>query len=218
EPDVRRNLSPAHRCTKASPKLRPLLLQRVGRSHFPPFPLSGLRGAWKPPRMRRMRGISRQARGGGGGGGCFCGARAGSRDGSCGTRCNSPAARRGLGAEGECCVCVCGGWRGRAAGSPQQLAERYADLAASQAEALRRGEERERQSWRLLDENARLRLENRRLRRENRSLFRQVLKLQQHSQEAEAPDEGVASPPEEEGPSGAKRARAGEEGGGEGAV
>ncbi|XP_020651827.2 tumor suppressor candidate gene 1 protein [Pogona vitticeps] len=160
--------------------------------------------------MRRMRGTSRQSRGSGGG--CFCGARAGSRPGSCGTRC-SPT-RRGRGAEGECCVC--GGWRGRAGGSPQQLAERYADLAASQAEALRRSEERERQSRRLLDENARLRLENRRLRRENRSLFRQVLKLQhqQQLQEAEVGAEGVVSSREEpEGPSEVKIARIGDEDG-----
>ncbi|XP_077201345.1 tumor suppressor candidate gene 1 protein [Paroedura picta] len=114
---------------------------------------------------------------------CFCGARVGG-GGNSGSACCasggggiSSSARRGRGAAGECCVC--GGWRGRAGGSPQQLAERYADLAASHAEALRLGEERERQSARLREENARLKLENRRLRRENRSLFRQVLKLQQ---------------------------------------
>ncbi|XP_068784664.1 tumor suppressor candidate gene 1 protein [Struthio camelus] len=68
-----------------------------------------------------------------------------------------------------------GGWRGQSRGSPQQLAERYADLAASHSEALRQREEREWHNARLRQENARLRLENRRLRRENRSLFRQAL-------------------------------------------
>ncbi|XP_075267142.1 tumor suppressor candidate gene 1 protein [Opisthocomus hoazin] len=67
------------------------------------------------------------------------------------------------------------GWRGQSRGSPQQLAERYADLAASHSEALRQREEREWHNARLRQENARLRLENRRLRRENRSLFRQAL-------------------------------------------
>ncbi|NXY21005.1 TUSC1 protein, partial [Atrichornis clamosus] len=68
-----------------------------------------------------------------------------------------------------------GGWRGQSRGSPQQLAERYADLAASHSEALRQREEREWHNARLRQENARLRLENRRLRRENRCLFRQAL-------------------------------------------
>ncbi|NXY71755.1 TUSC1 protein, partial [Glareola pratincola] len=68
-----------------------------------------------------------------------------------------------------------GGWRGQSRGSPQQLAERYADLAASYSEALRQREEREWHNGRLRQENARLRLENRRLRRENRCLFRQTL-------------------------------------------
>ncbi|NXT90450.1 TUSC1 protein, partial [Anhinga rufa] len=68
-----------------------------------------------------------------------------------------------------------GGWWGQAGGSPQQLAERYADLAASHSEALRQREEREWQNVRLQQENSRLRLENRRLRRENRCLFRQAL-------------------------------------------
>uniref|UniRef100_A0A669QHG3 Tumor suppressor candidate 1 n=1 Tax=Phasianus colchicus TaxID=9054 RepID=A0A669QHG3_PHACC len=67
------------------------------------------------------------------------------------------------------------GWRGQSRGSPQQLAERYADLAASHCEALRQREEREWHNARLRLENARLRLENRRLRRENRCLFRQAL-------------------------------------------
>ncbi|XP_074935025.1 tumor suppressor candidate gene 1 protein [Phalacrocorax aristotelis] len=67
------------------------------------------------------------------------------------------------------------GWRGQSRGSPQQLAERYADLAASHSEALRQREEREWHNARLRQENARLRLENRRLRRENRCLFRQAL-------------------------------------------
>ncbi|NXW81977.1 TUSC1 protein, partial [Alopecoenas beccarii] len=67
------------------------------------------------------------------------------------------------------------GWRGESRGSPQQLAERYADLAASHSEALRQREEREWHNARLRQENARLRLENRRLRRENRCLFRQAL-------------------------------------------
>lgn len=67
------------------------------------------------------------------------------------------------------------GWRGQSRGSLQQLAERYADLAASHSEALRQREEREWHNARLRQENARLRLENRRLRRENRSLFRQAL-------------------------------------------
>ncbi|XP_034953291.1 tumor suppressor candidate gene 1 protein [Zootoca vivipara] len=124
--------------------------------------------------MRRMRSTSRHWRGC-----CFCGARS--------TGCRSISARRGQGKEGECC---CLGWRGRAGGSPQQLAERYADLAASHAEALRIGEERERQSGRLRDENARLRLENRRLRRENRSLFRQALKLQPFQEQEVKPGEG----------------------------
>ncbi|XP_069736279.1 tumor suppressor candidate gene 1 protein [Phaenicophaeus curvirostris] len=66
-------------------------------------------------------------------------------------------------------------WRGQSRGSPQQLAERYADLAASHGEALRQREEREWHNARLRQENARLRQENRRLRRENRSLFRQAL-------------------------------------------
>ncbi|XP_062984611.1 tumor suppressor candidate gene 1 protein [Elgaria multicarinata webbii] len=148
--------------------------------------------------MRRMRGASRQWRGC-----CFCGARAGSssRSSPCGR-----SARRGRSAEGECCVC--GGWRGRPGGSPQQLAERYADLAASHAEALRLVEERERQSRRLRDENARLKLENRRLRRENRNLFCQGLKLPQQLQDPEAKAEGVAASQEEqEGQSGGKRAR-----------
>nr|XP_056704791.1 tumor suppressor candidate gene 1 protein [Euleptes europaea] len=120
--------------------------------------------------MRRTRTASRHW------GCCFCGARVGGRGGSASCSSNSPA-RRGRGEAGECCVC--GGWRGRAGGSPQQLAERYADLASSHAEAVRLGEEREKQSGRLRDENTRLKLENRRLRRENRSLFRQVLTLQQ---------------------------------------
>ncbi|XP_064499228.1 tumor suppressor candidate gene 1 protein [Pseudopipra pipra] len=67
------------------------------------------------------------------------------------------------------------GWRGESRGSPQQLAERYADLAASHSEALRQREEREWHNARLRQENVRLRLENRRLRRENRCLFRQAL-------------------------------------------
>ncbi|NXL51535.1 TUSC1 protein, partial [Podilymbus podiceps] len=67
------------------------------------------------------------------------------------------------------------GWRGQSRGSLQQLAERYADLAASHTEALRQREEREWHNARLRQENARLRLENRRLRRENRCLFRQAL-------------------------------------------
>ncbi|KAM6226284.1 tumor suppressor candidate gene 1 protein [Spheniscus humboldti] len=67
------------------------------------------------------------------------------------------------------------GWRGQSRGSLQQLAERYADLAASHSEALRQREEREWHNARLRQENARLRLENRRLRRENRCLFRQAL-------------------------------------------
>ncbi|OXB70197.1 UNVERIFIED_CONTAM: hypothetical protein H355_011974 [Colinus virginianus] len=67
------------------------------------------------------------------------------------------------------------GWRGQSRGCPQQLAERYADLAASHSEALRQREEREWHNARLRLENARLRLENRRLRRENRCLFRQAL-------------------------------------------
>ncbi|NXY85477.1 TUSC1 protein, partial [Alcedo cyanopectus] len=66
-------------------------------------------------------------------------------------------------------------WRGQSRGSLQQLAERYADLAASHSEALRQREDREWHNARLRQENARLRLENRRLRRENRSLFRQAL-------------------------------------------
>ncbi|NWH60204.1 TUSC1 protein, partial [Geococcyx californianus] len=67
------------------------------------------------------------------------------------------------------------GWRGESRGSPQQLAERYADLAQSHGEALRQREEREWHNARLRQENARLRLENRRLRRENRCLFHQAL-------------------------------------------
>ncbi|XP_062456179.1 tumor suppressor candidate gene 1 protein [Rhea pennata] len=67
------------------------------------------------------------------------------------------------------------GWRGQSRGSPQQLAERYADLAARHREAVRQREEREWHNARLRLENARLRLENARLRRENRSLFRQTL-------------------------------------------
>ncbi|XP_050799197.1 tumor suppressor candidate gene 1 protein [Gopherus flavomarginatus] len=101
--------------------------------------------------MRRMRGAGRR---------WSCGPGAGSRRG------------RGAAVGGGEAAC---GWRGLAGGSPQQLAERYADLAASHSEAVRAREERERQNARLRDENARLRLENRRLRRENRSLFRQAL-------------------------------------------
>ncbi|XP_048360588.1 tumor suppressor candidate gene 1 protein [Sphaerodactylus townsendi] len=133
---------------------------------------------------------------------CFCGARVGGRGSSGSASCSgNSSARRGRGEAGECCVC--GGWRGRAGGSPQQLAERYADLAASHAEAVRLGEEREKQSGRLRDENTRLRVENRRLRRENRSLFRQVLKLQQQPlilplPEGEAESEGGALPREQE--------------------
>ncbi|NXS69678.1 TUSC1 protein, partial [Pandion haliaetus] len=67
------------------------------------------------------------------------------------------------------------GWRGQSRGSAQQLAERYADLAASHGEALRQRGEQEGHNARLRQENARLRLENRRLRRENRCLFRQAL-------------------------------------------
>lgn len=67
------------------------------------------------------------------------------------------------------------GWRGQSRGSLQQLAERYADLAASYSEALRQRAQQETQNARLRQDNARLRLENRRLRRENRSLFRQTL-------------------------------------------
>ncbi|XP_044283960.1 tumor suppressor candidate gene 1 protein [Varanus komodoensis] len=158
--------------------------------------------------MRRMRGASRQWRGC-----CFCGARAGSsRSSPCGR-----SARRGRSVEGECCVC--GGWRGRPGGSPEQLAERYADLAASHAEALRLGEERERQSRRLREENARLKLENRRLRRENRNLFRQALKLPQQQEllrdpEAEAGRE-AAFQEEREAQRGTKRARVGEGGRGD---
>ncbi|KAM6363965.1 tumor suppressor candidate gene 1 protein [Pluvialis apricaria] len=87
-------------------------------------------------------------------------------------------------------------WRGQSRGSPQQLAERYADLAASHSEALRQREEREWHNARLRQENARLRLENRRLRRENRCLFRQTLlrhgpddppaTAAQHGEEAQA--------------------------------
>ncbi|NWU48182.1 TUSC1 protein, partial [Dromas ardeola] len=68
-----------------------------------------------------------------------------------------------------------GGWRGQSRGSLQQLAERYADLAASYSEALRQREERERHNEQLQQENARLRLGDRPLRRENRCLFRQTL-------------------------------------------
>ncbi|XP_061211080.1 tumor suppressor candidate gene 1 protein [Neopsephotus bourkii] len=67
------------------------------------------------------------------------------------------------------------GWRGQSQGSLQQLAERYADLAASYSEALWQRAEQETENARLRQDNARLRLENRRLRRENRSLFRQTL-------------------------------------------
>ncbi|XP_039423507.1 tumor suppressor candidate gene 1 protein [Corvus cornix cornix] len=82
------------------------------------------------------------------------------------------------------------GWRGESRGSPQQLAERYADLAASHSEALRQREEREWHNARLRQENARLRLENRRLRRENRCLFRQALL-------GPGPDKPPADPGEE---------------------
>ncbi|XP_071887402.1 tumor suppressor candidate gene 1 protein [Anas platyrhynchos] len=80
----------------------------------------------------------------------------------------------GVGAEEGSALCQ-EGWRGQSRGSVQQLAERYADLAASHSEALRQREEREWHNARLRQENARLRLENRRLRRENRCLFRQAL-------------------------------------------
>ncbi|XP_063035851.1 tumor suppressor candidate gene 1 protein [Melospiza melodia melodia] len=82
------------------------------------------------------------------------------------------------------------GWRGESRGSPQQLAERYADLAASHSEALRQREEREWHNARLRQENTRLRLENRRLRRENRWLFRQALR-------GPGPDKPSADPDEE---------------------
>ncbi|NXF40308.1 TUSC1 protein, partial [Nyctibius bracteatus] len=83
------------------------------------------------------------------------------------------------------------GWRGQSRGSLQQLAERYADLAASHSEALRQREEREWQNARLRQENTRLRLENRRLRRENRCLFRQALL-------GPGPDKPAAADPGEE--------------------
>ncbi|NXH11881.1 TUSC1 protein, partial [Bucco capensis] len=86
------------------------------------------------------------------------------------------------------------GWRGQSRGSPQQLAERYADLAASHSEALRQREEREWHNARLRQENARLRQENRRLRRENRSLFRQALL----GPGAGDPEEPAAADPSEE--------------------
>ncbi|NXW11302.1 TUSC1 protein, partial [Fregetta grallaria] len=82
-------------------------------------------------------------------------------------------------------------WRGQSRGSLQQLAERYADLAASHSEALRQREEREWHNARLRQENARLRLENRRLRRENRCLFRQTLPGPGHDKP------GAADPGEE---------------------
>ncbi|NXD87532.1 TUSC1 protein, partial [Halcyon senegalensis] len=85
-------------------------------------------------------------------------------------------------------------WRGQSRGSLQQLAERYADLAASHSEALRQREEREWHNARLRQENARLRLENRRLRRENRSLFRQALL----GPDPGGPDKPAASDPDEE--------------------
>ncbi|XP_051499423.1 tumor suppressor candidate gene 1 protein [Apus apus] len=86
------------------------------------------------------------------------------------------------------------GWRGQSRGSLQQLAERYADLAASHSEALRQREEREWHNARLRQENARLRLENRRLRRENRCLFRQALL----GPGPDSPDKPFAADPGEE--------------------
>ncbi|XP_042730062.1 tumor suppressor candidate gene 1 protein [Lagopus leucura] len=84
------------------------------------------------------------------------------------------------------------GWRGQSRGCPQQLAERYADLAASHCEALRQREEREWHNARLRLENVRLRLENRRLRRENRCLFRQALlgPGPHEPEKGERPDQG----------------------------
>ncbi|XP_071436849.1 tumor suppressor candidate gene 1 protein [Pithys albifrons albifrons] len=102
--------------------------------------------------MRRMRAV-----GGRWAGGAASGARAG-----------GSAEQGQRGARG-------GQWRGEARGSPQLLAERYADLAASHGEALRQLEQDEWQNARLRLENVRLRLENRRLRRENRCLFQQAL-------------------------------------------
>lgn len=67
------------------------------------------------------------------------------------------------------------GWKGQSQGCPQQLAERYADLAASHCEAVQQREEGEWHNAQLRLENVRLRLENRRLRRENRCLFHQAL-------------------------------------------
>ncbi|KAM4878566.1 tumor suppressor candidate gene 1 protein [Sylvia borin] len=113
--------------------------------------------------MRRMRAVSgRWGSGAARGGRAVLGAAAG-RGGRGGA---AEAAEAGGGQRG---------WRGESRGSPQQLAERYADLAASHSEALRQREEREWHNARLRQENARLRLENRRLRRENRCLFRQAL-------------------------------------------
>ncbi|NXI36979.1 TUSC1 protein, partial [Galbula dea] len=66
-------------------------------------------------------------------------------------------------------------WRALPRGSPQQLAERYADLAASHCEALRLREEKESDNVRLQLENTQLRRETRRLRRENRRLFQEIL-------------------------------------------
>ncbi|NXS60934.1 TUSC1 protein, partial [Brachypteracias leptosomus] len=83
------------------------------------------------------------------------------------------------------------GWRGQLRGSPHQLVERYADLAAIHNEALRQREEREWQNLRLRQENSRLRQENRRLLRENRCLFRQALLT--HS----SPDAASSDPAEE---------------------
>ncbi|NXV71026.1 TUSC1 protein, partial [Atlantisia rogersi] len=83
------------------------------------------------------------------------------------------------------------GWQGHSRRYAQQLAERFADLAASHSEALQQREERERQNARLQLENMRLQLENRRLRRENRCLFRQH--LQRHGL-----DEPAAADPGEE--------------------
>uniref|UniRef100_A0A8C6IXT6 Uncharacterized protein n=1 Tax=Melopsittacus undulatus TaxID=13146 RepID=A0A8C6IXT6_MELUD len=81
------------------------------------------------------------------------------------------------------------GWRGQSRGSVQQLAERFADLAASYSEALLQRAEQEAQNARLRQDNSRLRAENRRLRRENRCLFRQTLLV---------PDKPAAAVEEEE--------------------
>ncbi|XP_065716832.1 tumor suppressor candidate gene 1 protein [Patagioenas fasciata] len=161
---------PAHAgCSTATPAppapgAPPLCLHKEAPAPAPPCSGGGAcRRAAGTARMRRMRAVD-------GRWGCTGSARRGR-----GGLTAAGSGRRGGAAEFAEAGGGQEGWRGQSRGSLQQLAERYADLAASHSEALRQREEEEWHNARLRLENARLRLENRRLRRENRSLFHQAL-------------------------------------------